>query len=162
LQITTTSLPNGANGVFYSQQLQATGGQPPYNWSLAPASASLPPGLALATDGVISGTPTNNGFFPFTVRVTDALATNVDQALSITVTPPPGPPTVIEDPQFLPTGEFQFSFNTLAGTNYTLLYSTTLTSWFPIVTFRSPGGMMTIIDPNTADPMRFYRVRTGP
>jgi hypothetical protein len=36
LEVTTTSLTNGTNGVFYSQQLQASGGQSPYSWSLAP------------------------------------------------------------------------------------------------------------------------------
>ena len=66
LQVTTTALPNGTNGVAYSQQLSAIDGQPPYSWSLI--SGALPPGLTLATNGVISGTPTTNGTFNFTVQ----------------------------------------------------------------------------------------------
>ena len=91
--VTTTSLPNGTNGVAYNQTLAAFGGQPPYAWTNI--SGTLPPGLTLATNGVISGTPTNNGTFNFTVRVTDANNNTVTQALKLTVvTPPPQVATV--------------------------------------------------------------------
>ena len=85
LQVATTSLPNAALGVFYSRQLGAFGGQPPYGWSLSPGSASLPPGLSLATNGVLSGTPTNNANFYFSVRVTDFVSDTRDQNLELTV-----------------------------------------------------------------------------
>ena len=87
LQVTTFALPNGTNGFAYSQQLSAIHGQLPYSWSLL--SGSLPSGLTLATNGVISGTPTANGTFNFTVKVTDALPTNATQALALTVGSPP-------------------------------------------------------------------------
>ncbi len=83
LQVTTTSLPNGTNGVAYSQTLSVSGGQPPYSWTNS--SGVLPPGLTLATNGVISGTPTTNGTFNFTVKVTDALSDTATQALALTV-----------------------------------------------------------------------------
>lgn len=70
LAITTTSLPNAQIGVPYSQTLQATGGTPPYSW--LEISGSLPPGLSVASDGVISGTPTEGGNFSFTVGVSDS------------------------------------------------------------------------------------------
>ena len=54
LQITTSNLPTGATGTAYSQTLTATGGTPPYAWSLS--SGSLPAGLTLSTSGIISGT----------------------------------------------------------------------------------------------------------
>ena len=38
LQITTLSLPNAQQGASYTNQLQASGGQLPYGWSLAPGS----------------------------------------------------------------------------------------------------------------------------
>src|ERR1017187_6612710 len=84
LGVTTTSLPNGTNGVAYNQTLAASGGQPPYSWTNS--SGVLPPGLTLATNGVISGTPTTNGTFKFTVKVTDALSATATQALALTVT----------------------------------------------------------------------------
>ncbi len=84
LQVTTTALSSGTTNVPYnSQQLAATGGLPPYNWSLA--SGKLPSGLNLSTNGLISGTPTNAGTFSFDVRVTDCLSETATQALSIVI-----------------------------------------------------------------------------
>ncbi len=57
LQITTSSLPAGIVGTTYSQVLAASGGTPPYGWSIA--SGSLPAGLTLAANGTISGTWTD-------------------------------------------------------------------------------------------------------
>lgn len=84
LNITTTSLPNGQVNVAYNQGLSATGGTPPYSWSLA--SGSLPTGLSLnASTGAISGTPTTAATFSFTARVTDSASRTDTQALSITI-----------------------------------------------------------------------------
>src|ERR1039458_4652522 len=83
LQVTTTALPNGTNGLPYSQQLSAVSGRLPFSWSLM--TGSLPSGLTLATNGVISGTPTTIGTNYFTVKVTDALFSTATQALALTV-----------------------------------------------------------------------------
>lgn len=56
LQITSTALYDANVGYPYSIRLQASGGNPPYQWCLAPNSA-LPPGLTLSSDGVIVGVP---------------------------------------------------------------------------------------------------------
>src|ERR1035437_4682317 len=85
LQVTTTFLAPGQKGVYYSQSLLATGGQPPYQWSLSPVSASLTPNLMLTANGVISGTPATNGTSFFSVRVTDSASATADQALSLSV-----------------------------------------------------------------------------
>src|SRR5262245_18049891 len=69
LSVTTTSLPNATVQSPYSQQLAATGGTPPYTWTLNPSSGSLPPGLTLASNGTVSGTPTTAGAYNFGVIV---------------------------------------------------------------------------------------------
>lgn len=65
--ITSNSLPTGMAGFSYSQSLAASGGVTPYTWSVI--SGSLPPGLNLSTNGVISGIPTVATKASFTVRV---------------------------------------------------------------------------------------------
>ena len=92
LTITTTSLPGGTNGTPYTQTLQASGGVSPYTWLLT--SGSLPPGLTLSSNGVISGTPsgTTTTTFTFTISVTDSeTPTHATRTatLSIAVTQPP-------------------------------------------------------------------------
>ena len=79
--------PSGSANVLYtnpdgtSVQLTASGGQPPYKWSLAAGSNPLPAGLGLdpatcaSSSGscLITGTPTNNGApTMFTLQVTDS------------------------------------------------------------------------------------------
>ena len=59
LQITTVCLPDGVVGEPYEAQLEAVGGSPPYSWSIV--DGVLPPGLSLASDGKITGTPTASG-----------------------------------------------------------------------------------------------------
>lgn len=55
LTITSTSpLSEGTVGVAYHFQFSATGGIAPYKW----AANSLPAGLSLSSDGVLSGVPT--------------------------------------------------------------------------------------------------------
>jgi hypothetical protein len=66
-------LPNGVVGQSYSAQLLgASGGTPPYTYTLY--NLSLPPGLTLnQSSGTISGKPTTYGAFEFTIQVTDSL-----------------------------------------------------------------------------------------
>jgi len=84
LTITTNpTLPAGAAGTFYSQTLKATGGGPPYAWTLV--SGALPQGISFSSSGAISGTPTSSGTLSFTVKVTDSAATSATQTFSITI-----------------------------------------------------------------------------
>ncbi len=68
-QITTASLLTGATKAAYSAPLSASGGNPPYKWSLA--AGALPKGLHLRSNGVISGRPRTSGTYIFTVKVVD-------------------------------------------------------------------------------------------
>lgn len=83
------TLPTGIIGVNYTNAFSgftATGGVPPYSWSLP--SAGLPPGLTLnPSTGVISGVPTQQNIYDFTLRLTDSTAKFVDLPYTITITP---------------------------------------------------------------------------
>jgi hypothetical protein len=82
--ITTASLPVGQVGVAYSQTLQATGGVPPYGWTIS--SGSLPAGFRLS-GAQITGTPTAAGSSAFTVRATDSTGASMTRDLSIAIVP---------------------------------------------------------------------------
>jgi hypothetical protein len=71
--ITTTSVPNGVISQPYVQLLLEQNRSGPITWSLA--SGTLPPGITLSANGILSGTPTAVGSFTFTVQVTDGIST---------------------------------------------------------------------------------------
>ncbi len=82
--VSTTSLSAGKLTKAYSKTLGASAGTKPYTWSLA--SGALPPGIILTgSTGKLSGTPTTQGTFAFTVQVQDALGGVASQALAITI-----------------------------------------------------------------------------
>ena len=97
----TSGLPAASVGVPYSGALVVSGGTGPYTWSLA--SGSLPPGLAVSGQGLISGTPTQAGTFGFTMRVNDTTGASADGVVVLDVggvgqcnTVPNSGPLVIE------------------------------------------------------------------
>lgn len=70
ITFTPASLPSALIGVPFTQAFVASGGIPPYSFSVAAGAA--PPGLLLSGPGLLSGTPTVLGNFSFTVTATDA------------------------------------------------------------------------------------------
>lgn len=70
LDLSPATLPNGTLNAAYSQTFIASGGTAAYTYALS--SGTLPPGLTLSSAGVLSGTPTQAGSFPISVRVTDS------------------------------------------------------------------------------------------
>ena len=68
--VAPASLPAGTQTQAYSQTVTASGGTGPY--SFARTAGALPAGLTLSAAGVLSGTPTVNGSFNFTVTTTDS------------------------------------------------------------------------------------------
>lgn len=84
LTIPAPTFNMGEVGLAYTPvTYQATGGSAPYVWMIS--AGALPGGLTISADGVILGTPTASGTFPFTVELTDAdLATaNVSGTINI-------------------------------------------------------------------------------
>ena len=87
LVISNTSLPNAAMGCPYTNQLQATGGTPPYSWTLTPSSGPLPTELTLGTNGTVSGDPTTNNYYELDVQVSDSGGQTNTQEISFLVNP---------------------------------------------------------------------------
>ena len=67
--------------VRFSASLQGAGGQSPYTWS----ATGVPAGLAVSSDGVLSGVPARSGTFTFTARVVDASGTAKDTQVRLVV-----------------------------------------------------------------------------
>jgi hypothetical protein len=82
--------PQGVVGAPYTDQLSATGGTGTIIFTLA-AGTTLPPGLSLSNTGLITGTPTTVGTFPFTVTATDQTGASASLPLSIVVVPAQAP-----------------------------------------------------------------------
>ena len=69
LSISTASLPGGTTGSNYAQIVTATGGTPPYAFSIA----NPPPGMSIDPQtGLLSGTPTTAQTYQVTITVSDA------------------------------------------------------------------------------------------
>ncbi len=78
----------GEVAVPYTTPLTVTGGTTPYTWSLA--GGTLPAGLSLtASTGVLSGTPTASGSFPFTVQVVDSGGGTATKAVTLVIAAAP-------------------------------------------------------------------------
>lgn len=84
-KITTDSLPNGTVDAEYKQTLIADG-TAPIKWSVT--DGSLPDGLSLSEDGVLSGTPTAETTSTFTVTATNDVGSDSKEfTLTIGVAP---------------------------------------------------------------------------
>jgi beta-lactamase superfamily II metal-dependent hydrolase/predicted extracellular nuclease len=78
------SLANGVVGTTYSQTLTATGGTAPYTFTIL--TGSLPAGLQLSGDGVVSGTPTLAGTSNVTILAAATGGCSGSAAFPVTVT----------------------------------------------------------------------------
>ncbi|MGB2604105.1 MAG: Ig domain-containing protein, partial [Candidatus Sulfotelmatobacter sp.] len=67
LIIENSFLPEVDAATPYAASLAATGGNTPYEWSLA--AGTLPSGIKMQSSGVISGTTVQSGTYPFTAQV---------------------------------------------------------------------------------------------
>ena len=94
LAVQSVYAPNGTVGTSYTGLMTASGGTPPYNWSLQIPNlpdAVLPPGLTLINDGHISGTPSQTGTTQSGAWVMDAAKTVTGSSFTITINPVPIP-----------------------------------------------------------------------
>lgn len=78
------TLPPAENGIAYSQSLEPSNGTAPYTVVVTPGA--LPPGLSISAN-TLSGTPTADIDFTFTVDVTDDLGNTGTRTYTLSVAP---------------------------------------------------------------------------
>ncbi|MGA2882156.1 MAG: putative Ig domain-containing protein [Bryobacteraceae bacterium] len=129
---TTSPLPNGIVSVAYSQQITATGGTPPYSFSMN----AQPPGIVNInpTAGVLYGTPAKTGTYSFNIGVTDSLGAQTVSPFQVTFV------TVASQIQVTPSS---LTFNANLNGNPPLPQAITLV---PAVGATPPVTFTTVID----------------
>jgi len=80
MDISNANLPGGSVGVTYRQQVNISGGRPPYAMR---ALGALPPGLTLSATGLLAGTPTAEGAYTFAVEVRDVAGTFYTKTMQV-------------------------------------------------------------------------------
>ena len=70
-------------GQSFTMQIPVAGGMPPYSWKLL--TGSLPAGLTLNANGLITGVPTSTGMQTFTVAVYDAAENSAAGSFTLNV-----------------------------------------------------------------------------
>lgn len=76
----------GEVGITYAPvALRASGGTPPYRWSIA--TGALPTGLTLSSGGSATGKPTTSGAFSFVIRLDDSAGGAAGASRTISVVP---------------------------------------------------------------------------
>lgn len=89
LSITTTSpLTSATQSTSYNFTMAATGGTPPYTWSLTSQTGSN--SWSVSTGGVVSGTPGTIETDSLVIKVTDSVLATSSGTFSLTVNSPAG------------------------------------------------------------------------
>jgi uncharacterized protein (TIGR03437 family) len=109
LTLSPSTLTAGQVGTGYSQAFTASGGSGGYTYSLGGAQ---PPGLSL-TANVLSGSPTANGTYNFTITAKDTLGGSVTNSYSLTI----GNAPIVVQPTVIPSGQI--------GVNYSQAFTAT-------------------------------------
>ncbi|MBV8790894.1 MAG: putative Ig domain-containing protein, partial [Pseudolabrys sp.] len=111
-------LPNGTRGQSYGATFTASGGTGPYTF--ARTAGALPPGMSLAANGALSGTPSAAGTFSFDVTATDTLFNTGTRSYSLTIDPAP----LTINPTSIPNGVVGTAYSqTFVASNGTAPYS---------------------------------------
>lgn len=127
LTLTGTIDPPARVGVFYSDDLDAT--STGIGTGFTYAVDTRPPGLAIDSNGTLSGTPTAAGTYNFTITATDADGYFVRQSQTLTIAPAF---IALDLPSTLPAAIENAPYSvTLESTNGTGPYSYVVTGPFP-------------------------------
>lgn len=95
LRLLAERLPDAVLNEPYSAPIEAVGGLRPYEFALR--DGTLPPGVTLQ-GGSVSGTPTSEGSYEFSIAVSDANLSSTFEAYTLSVVTPPPPSLSLQPP----------------------------------------------------------------
>ncbi|WP_189644632.1 putative Ig domain-containing protein [Luteimonas gilva] len=131
LDLVQDTPPAATISIPYSLQFTTVGGTAPYTYSIEPGPG-LPPGLSMSSTGLVSGTPTSAGSFPFTLRYDDSttISTGGDhfgvQSVTIVVN---AAPTIVVNPATVPNPTVGVAYSqTFTGSGGTAPYTFQITA----------------------------------
>jgi hypothetical protein len=104
LTITTGPLSNTQVNMPVSVQFAGAGGVPPYTFV---EFGALPPGVQISSSGLLSGTPTKAGSFPFRLFIDDSTSASASGSFTLNVALPG---LLITPPSPLPAGEINVPY----------------------------------------------------
>lgn len=136
--IAPATLPALTGSIAFSQPLSASGGNGGYTYSLT--AGTLPPGIALSSAGLISGTPTTLGNYSFTVRVTDGFGFTGNQTYTVTV----NAPAIVFVQTTLPGGQVAVAYSqavSAGGGSGSFTYSLSAGALPPGIALSSAGAI---------------------
>lgn len=109
LELSTANPSEATAGKTYTDTFTASGGNSPYTYAVT--GGSLPPGLSLASNGTLSGTPTVAGAYRYTVTVTDSRGRTASRSFTQVIREAPLPPALIQTEIVLTIGSLQALIN---------------------------------------------------
>jgi hypothetical protein len=139
VSVNPSTLPAGTQGVAYDETVTGAGGTGPYTFSVT--AGALPTGITFnGASGDLTGTPSAQGVYNFTIQATDSLSATGSRAYTVAV----GTFSLAVQPNTLPNGTQGVAYNqTLTAVGGTPPYTFSLSSGtLPTgVTLASDGTM---------------------
>lgn len=111
------NIPNGTVGESYSVQFSASGTSSAVTFAVS--DGALPSGLLLNSDGKLSGVPTKDGIFPFTVTATDSNGFSGSHEYTLTIDKKTTSTSVVTNPNPSAVGQQVTVSATVAADNGT-------------------------------------------
>lgn len=134
----------GTVGTAYPGYTFAASGTAPITFSKA--SGTLPPGLTLASTGVLSGTPTTAGTYTFTVTAANGINPDATTStITISISPVPGPGPAVNLP---PSAPLSVTANAGDASAMISWASPTSSGSFPVTHYKvqsSPGNRSCLV-----------------
>ncbi|MBI4850749.1 MAG: putative Ig domain-containing protein [Acidobacteria bacterium] len=137
--VSPLKLPDATASLAYAQNVIGTGGQAPYSFALI---GTIPPGLSFSANGLLSGTPTTQGTFSFSIVAKDVNECVGSQNFTLVVAPKPCP-SISLSPGTLPNATIALAYSqTVIASGGQAPYTFTSTGQLPSGFTLSSSGLI--------------------